>query len=190
MCTFDWSLFANVVTALGTLGLVTVGGFAARYAYNTAIAAINALGLEAEPILMVGIDPNSPTPNQKAKVTEFDDGRQFLLSPATALVDLGTAYFTVKNIGRSPAMNLTVQLRVEEAEGGRFGRRWIQHPLFIESLSPQERFVIGIHNATSTVVKVGAVEAKKASVTTKGKVEAAQLFVSTAMPFPLVPGDA
>ena len=184
MYNIDWALFANVVTPIGTVALAVVGAFAAIYAYRTAMAAINTLRLETEPILMVGVDPESPSPDRKAKVQESETGA-FLFLPTASLEYTGAGYFTIKNVGRSPAMNVTVLLRIEEVAGGPKGRRWVGYPLFIESLSPQERLVIGIHNATSTVVTVNATSAVKASVTTKGKVEVAPLFVSSALPFPL-----
>lgn len=179
MCNFDWGLFANVVTAIGTVALAVVGAFAARYAYNTAVAAIHALQLESEPILMAGVDPDGVA-DRMGVVKDGDDGR-FLFLPTTSLDDIGTAYFTIRNIGRSAAVNVRAHFVIRDVAS----KKQTEFPLFIESLLPEERFVLGIHNATSTAVNVTVDGATKASISRKGKLEQAQVFLSSALPFPL-----
>lgn len=128
---------------------------------------------------MAGVDPDG-TADRMGVVKDNGDGR-FLFLPTTSLEDIGTAYFTIKNIGRSAAVNVTAHFVIQDVASP----KQTEFPLFIESLSPQETFVLGIQNATSTVVNVSVDGATKASISRKGKTEQAQVFVSSALPFTL-----
>lgn len=182
MCVFDWALFANVVTAIATLGLVIVGGFAAKYAYKTANAVIDTFRLESEPILIAGVEPERDAePNRSARIGTSQCG-QLLMLPAPSIGNPSPAMdFTVKNVGRFPAANVTATFLLQEVAGTRMA----EFPLFIESLIPQDTFVFRIRNTSALVVTVTVTKATRASLVTPGRVEEARLFTSSALPFPL-----
>jgi hypothetical protein len=195
MCSIDWGLLSNVITATATAALAVGGFFTAKYAFQAAKAANQTLRLEQEPILMLSaIDfdkiADVMQDARSYRITSNDGRLQLHLEPMLA-EEVGVSFFAIENLGRSPALNVKVTLVLTSNAAMTGGRNVEPLPAacFFQSLLPKERVFIALPNDTFSVVNVGAGETQRATVASAGILEKGPLFANDAFPLPIVPSD-
>lgn len=187
-CTLDYGLVAAWIGTAAAVGLVFVGWLAAAYAYRTARAALDTLALEREPILLAEIDDakfDLQAPPQLAVQINLRDDNALLIAPLMEPSEIGLLRIKIRNVGRGAALNAKVPLLIKNEERGQSTIL----PCYIQGLESSEVYRVWIQNRTLTeVLSLTANEATADSSTTPGVHDAAiRLYVSTAMPFSIVP---
>ena len=166
MCVVDW-------TALGTWALVGVAILAAVFARNAANAANETLRLETEPVLTVrGMSGGNFSVHSWSflsdgnTVTKTDAGGE--VSERAALV--------ITNIGRSPAVNLKLDVRIEPPD--RPGK-WTTFFLQITQLAQNEEYVLDVLRLDGEVpFKIFVAGAVRSSFSKLGHQEAVRFLIN------------
>lgn len=187
MCSVDWTAIAAWIAALGTVALAVIGGVAARYAYKTAIAAIAAAGaanatlrLETEPVLMIAAEGQTSDPTRVVKVEILD---RKIFARGGMPKDTASLYLTLRNIGRSPAVNLAFRFIVTVPQTD---LESISFPIYIQSMLPQEPYVLGFCNKTGLMLSLDVERVTSESLASVGTPRDTLLARSAALPFPLM----
>ena len=179
---FDLARWIEAVATIGmfvaTAALVVVGLFAARWARDAATAAVQALRLESEAVLLAGQASYSEDQiDWKGKLV-WQSGKLLVL-PTNALDQKGTGFVTIRNInGRAVAVNVTVSLRIVDVQV----KDETTSSFFIQYLAPQDTFVYGIHNEAPSGYYVAVERAVMDSSSAPGKQAPATLYSSKALP--------
>jgi hypothetical protein len=158
---------------LGTWALVGVAILAAIFARNAANAANETLRLEAEPVLTIrgmsggpfSVNSWSFLSNGKT-VTKTDAGG--LISESAALV--------ITNIGRSPAVNLKLDVRLESRD---VPGKWTTFFLQVTQLAQNEEYVLDLLRLDGGVpFRVFVAGALRSSFSRLGKTEQVRFLIN------------
>lgn len=185
MWSIDWNAVAAWITGVSTFGLLVVAVLAAFYAKRAADSALETLRLESEPVLMASIAHDGERIDLGVGMSQHEDGRLFLgLLPGESLPQIRSFLIAVENVGRSPALDVKVQVEAKPIESaiGEPVPAPVTMPLFIQGLPPNGRYVFGVHNGTGLVVEFNVLDARRASFSRTGGTESTRLFTSSALP--------
>ena len=165
MDTIDW-------TALGTWALVGVAIAAAIFARNAAAAANETLRLETEPVLTVrGMTGGSFSVNSWSFLS---DGKTVKRTNAGGAVS-GRASLVIKNIGRSPAVNLKLEVHVESRDAP---GKWESLFLNITELAQNEEYVLDLVRLEEGIpFKIRVAGALRSSFSKFGKQENVRFLI-------------
>jgi hypothetical protein len=176
MCVVDW-------TALGTWALVAAAIVSAALAIPVARSAAKTFRLEAEPILMVSVDPRLTAADAalRMNVSQSPDGKPFFLPVSEiGLSDIRTYFIVFENLGRSPAFDVKVGIRADVTDKPSLTATL---PVFMQGLASQARFVVAVHNASNSQITLMPVGATSISLTSKNmRREELRLLTSSAFP--------
>jgi hypothetical protein len=181
LCSINWGLLSEVITAVATVVLAVGGSIAAFYAYRAAWAANQTLRLESEPVLMVRIEEQTA---EGLHMRLYEHDGHLLLRGVMRQLDSmrGTLYLSIENLGRSPAMNVTGYISFTPIEQGPAPTEF---PWYVRNLIPGQRAFFAVRNETMCVVSVSVGRATRASIANGGKIEEAQLYAEAALPYTL-----
>lgn len=184
--------WAVPVEAIATCVLVLVGLLAARWAKETAATALKTLRLESEPSILVGLGVSE----------QIDDWRWVELILQGALFvnpdspnDSTVARMTFRNIGRTTAVNLRIELTVTAGPPvtGDLSRALpTTTPVFIQDLSPGTAdspgtvYTVGFRNPSHVVVYVAVASAFMDDPSLPGKQTPARFFLSRGLPLVVI----
>jgi hypothetical protein len=179
MCTIDWNAVAAWVTAGATVGLLIVAIVAAVYAKGATDSAIQMLRLEGEPVLAVAIAQRNVAADQCLSL-HSGPGNRIVFHPETpgTLPMNRTVFISIANVGRSPAINIKLDLVAEDTSSSQKASL----ALVIQGLSPQGFFTIALHNGTTHAMKVTLANATRTAFSKNSETVDAYLFTSAAFP--------
>jgi hypothetical protein len=202
MCAVAWGLVTSLIAAVASVGLLIVAIIAALYAKGATISALEMLRLESEPVLMAAIETGLPPsgsydndqgtaarPDIRFEIRQHADGRiQFRLTQSELPIER-TFFISIQNVGRSPALNVRIELHASPIENVFRGEHLpldsITVPIFIQGLAPSGRFTILLHNGSQVVSQVNVLNATRSSSFNEDETVKVKLFRSSAMPFPI-----
>src|SRR5580693_1495551 len=143
-CSVDYGLLASTIIALGTVGLVIVGGFGIKYAYQTAQSAIDALNLKAAPFILAEVDNGEDPPNGFYSVRLNQN--KLLLGPPDKESKSG-ARISVRNVGERAVFNVQVTVRIDDLNKQNESTTAM---IFAQWLLPGQRTLYVIQNSVPT----------------------------------------
>jgi hypothetical protein len=178
----DYGLVASGVVALGTVGLVIVGGFGIRYAYQTAKSAIDTLRLQSAPFMLAEVDTSDREPNFAVGI-RLHQNKALLNGPPDKTSKSGTR-ISVRNLGARAVFDVQVMVRIEDINK-------LYEPtsakIYAQWLLPGENTVILIQNTVTTTVLRASIESGTVgSESRPGQSDDVHVYESGTFPIPIV----
>jgi hypothetical protein len=180
-CTVDYALVANCVVALGTIGLVIVGGFGIKYAYQTAKSAIDTLRLQSAPFILAEVDTSDREPDFIVAI-RLHENKRLLNAPPDKESKSGVK-ISVRNLGARAVFDVQVMIRIEDIN--KHYEPTLQK-IYAQWLLPGESRVYLIQNTVTTTVLQAAIESGTVgSEPRPGQSEDIHVYESGTFPFPI-----
>jgi hypothetical protein len=175
-------LVASWVVALGTIGLVVVGGFGIKYAYQTAQSAIDALNLKAAPFILAEVDNGEDAPNGFYAVRLYQN-KMLRLGPPDKDSKRG-ARISVRNLGERAVFDVQVMVRIDDINKH---YESTTAKIFAQWLLPGERTLYLIQNSVPTTVLQASIESGTVgSESHPGQSRGVHVYESGTFPIPIV----
>lgn len=178
-CTIDYGVIASWIAALGTVGLVVIGGVGAVYAYRTAWSAIEAIRLKTAPFILAEADVTDQKPDF---TIGFKLYKEKLLQCAPDY-SRGGLRISIRNLGERPVFNVSVTIRIEDIHKA---YEPVTQRFFSQLLIPMSNAVILIQNNVATVLQASVVGGSVGSESRPGQSEPVHVFESGIFPMPIV----
>ena len=181
-CSVDYGLVANCVVALGTIGLVIVGGFGVKYAYQTAKSAIATLGLQSAPFILAEVDTGDREPDFIVAIKLYENKR-LLNAPPDKESKRGLR-ISIRNLGARAVFDVQVMIRIED-----INKQYepTTQMIYAQWLFPGENKVYLIQNTVETTVLQASVESGSVgSESRPGQSDDVHVYESGTFPIPIV----
>ncbi len=178
----DYSLVASCVIALGTIGLVIVGAFAARYAYRTATSAIDTLRLQAAPFILAQVDTRDHEPNFVVAIRLYQ--HQTLLNAPPDLKSKNGTRIGIRNLGTRAVFDVNVMVRIDD-----INKQYepAHQKIYAQWLLPGESTVYLIQNTVkTTVLQVSIESGTVGSESHPGESQDVHVYESGTFPIPVM----
>lgn len=166
-------------TAIGTGCLVVITGAAVFFGARAAKAAVRAFQLEAEPVLVLTRTLTSPSRSYEMSsvggryaidftdwyIIRKDDNKRIVFERdvehklKTRMVAPPGAFLEIRNVGRSPAIGVTMRLYIYEGEHQSLKSLRTQPPncgLLLDGIGPQSSYFLGVSNQLTGEVRFKA----------------------------------
>ncbi len=180
-CTVDYLIAANCVIALGTIALVIVGGLAAKFAYQTAQNAIDALNVKTAPFILAEVDTGEEPPTFTYAI-RLHENKSLLLGPPDKDSKNG-ARISIRNLGERAVFDVQVIVRVADINGL---YESTTAKIYAQWLLPDQSVVYLIQNDVSTTVLKASIErGSVGSESQPGQSRDVHVYESGTFPIPI-----